>query len=75
MDTTSRADEREAAQARIEFEAAARRPLEMRMRYGFVSTYKPVLDDASIRLFETMADYRAWCARELPTWLGYGASL
>jgi len=55
-----------------EFEAAARRPLEQRMRYAFIKTYKPVLDDARFRAFETMEDYRRWCARELPEWLGYG---
>ncbi len=32
-----------------EFEAAARRPLEVRLRYAFIHTYKPVLDDASYR--------------------------
>jgi len=55
-----------------EFEAAARRPLEQRMRYAFIRTYKPVLDDAKYRSFETMADYRRWCENELPDWLGYG---
>jgi hypothetical protein len=55
-----------------DFEAAARRPLEQRMRYAFIRTYKPVLDDASYRSFETMADYRRWCESELPDWLGYG---
>jgi hypothetical protein len=54
-----------------EFEAAARRPLPLRMRYAFIHTYKPILDDASFRAFATMADYRAWC-EALPTWLGYG---
>lgn len=54
-----------------EFEAAARRPLEQRLRYAFIKTFKPVLDDAAYRSFERMADYRAWCARELPSWLGY----
>jgi hypothetical protein len=29
-----------------EFEAAARRPLELRMKDAFIKTYKPVLDDA-----------------------------
>ncbi len=56
---------------RAEFDAAARRPLEVRMRYAFVKTYKPVLDDAKFRVFDTMEDYRQWCERELPTWLGY----
>ena len=55
-----------------EFEAAARRPLETRFRYAFIHTYKPVLDDASFRAFETTADYRRWCEENLPDWLGYG---
>lgn len=55
-----------------EFEAAARRPLPLRMRYAFIHTYKPVLDDAPFRAFDTMADYRAWCEANLPAWLGYG---
>jgi hypothetical protein len=55
-----------------EFEAAARRPLEQRMKYAFIRTYKPVLDDAPIRLFDTMEDYRRWCEENLPDWLGYG---
>ena len=55
-----------------EFEAAARRPLPLRFRYAFVKTYKPVLDDAPYRAFETMEDYRRWCEECLPDWLGYG---
>ena len=55
-----------------EFEAASRRPLELRMRYAFIHTYKPVLDDACFRAFDTMEDYRLWCETQLPAWLGYG---
>lgn len=55
-----------------EFEAAARRPLALRLRYAFVRTYKPVLDDAPYRSFERMEDYRRWCEESLPDWLGYG---
>lgn len=55
-----------------DFEAAARRPLSVRLRYGFVKTYKPVLDDAPYRSFESMEDYRDWCEANLPSWLGYG---
>ncbi len=55
-----------------EFEAAARRPLEQRMKYAFIKTYKPVMDDAKSRSFETMEDYRRWCEENLPDWLGYG---
>jgi hypothetical protein len=55
-----------------EFEAAARRPLAQRFRYSFVRTYKPVLDDARYRSFESMEEYRRWCEKNLPDWLGYG---
>ena len=55
-----------------EFEAAARRPLATRFRYAFIHTYKPVLDDAPFRAFDTTADYRRWCEENLPDWLGYG---
>ena len=54
-----------------EFDAAAKRPLAQRFKYAFVRTYKPVLDDARFRSFETMEQYREWCDRELPVWLGY----
>ncbi len=57
-----------------EFEAAARRPLALRMRYAFIHTYKPVLDDASYRSFDTMEEYRQWCEKNLPTWLRYDRS-
>lgn len=55
-----------------EFEAAARRPLRERFRYAFIKTYRPVMDDAPYRVFDTMADYRRWCEDNLPSWLGYG---
>ena len=55
-----------------EFEAASRRSLYTRLRYSFIHTYKPVLDDAPFRAFTTMEEYRAWCETNLPTWLGYG---
>ena len=56
-----------------DFEAAAQRPLRQRMRYAFIHTYKPVLDDADFRAFDTTADYRRWCEKNLPDWLGYGS--
>ena len=55
-----------------EFEAAARRPLALRMRYAFIKTYRPVLDDERFRAFDTMEEYRLWCETNLPDWLGYG---
>jgi hypothetical protein len=54
-----------------EFEANAKRPLKTRMRYAFLRTYKPVLDDARYRSFDTMEEYRRWCNENLPEWLGY----
>lgn len=57
---------------REEFEAAARRSLRSRMRYAFIRTYKPVLDDASFRSWDSTAEYRNWCEKNLPDWLGYG---
>jgi hypothetical protein len=47
------------------------RSMEDRMRYGFVYTYKPVLDDAPYRIFSSMAEYRDWCEANLPRYLGY----
>ena len=55
-----------------DFEAAARRSLATRMRYAFIRTHKPVLDDAAYRSFDTLEDYRRWCEENLPDWLGYG---
>jgi hypothetical protein len=62
----------ELRQWREEFDAATKRPLRTPFRYAFIHTYKPVLDDTGYRSFDTMEDYRAWCERELPSWLGYG---
>ncbi len=47
------------------------RPLEQRIKYGFCRMYKPVLDDAPWRAFNTMAEYRAWCEANLPDYLGF----
>ncbi len=68
-ETTGSDEEREQWEA--EFAAAARRPLALRLRYAFLKTYKPVLDDAPYRAFDRMSDYRRW-AETLPAWLGYG---
>lgn len=59
------------AELLAEFEAYAKRPLKTRMRYAFLRTYKPILDDARYRSFDTMEEYRRWCNEKLPEWLGY----
>lgn len=58
-----------------DFEAARNRSLKERMRYAFIHTYKPVLDDKPFRSFSTMEKYREWCETELPSWLGYGKKI
>ena len=50
------------------------RSLAQRMRYGFNYVYKPVLDDAAWRSFDSMEEYRRWCQENLPKYLGYGES-
>ena len=47
------------------------RPLSARIKYGFNRVHKPVLDDAPWRSFNSMAEYRAWCANNLPEYLGF----
>ena len=48
-----------------------KRSLKDRLDYGFVYTYKPVMDDAPSRVFDTMEEYRKWCSDNLPEYLGY----
>jgi hypothetical protein len=71
MLTIRQPSDEELRQWHAEFEAAARRPLPQRLKYAFIKTYKPVLDDAPSRSFETMEEYRQWCEANLPEWLGY----
>ena len=47
------------------------RSVEHRIKYGFFRQYKPVLDDAPFRVFNTMAEYREWADKNLPEYLGY----
>jgi len=42
-----------------------------RIKYGFCHVHKPVLDDAPFRAFATLAEYREWCEKNLPEYLGY----
>ena len=65
-------DERTRKEWYADFAAALRRPVETRLANAFIRTYKPVLDDGpGIRMFDSMDQYREWCERELPEWLGY----
>ena len=55
-----------------ECERSLKRSVEDRMHYGFCYVYKPVLDDAPWRSFNSTAEYRIWCRENLPEYLGYG---
>lgn len=57
---------------RRQCERSLERSVEERMRYGFCYVYKPVLDDAAWRSFNSTADYRKWCRENVPEYLGYG---
>ena len=48
-----------------------KRSLKERMDYGFVYTYKPVLDDVPSRVFNSTKEYRQWCNKNLPSYLRY----
>ncbi len=47
------------------------RPLRDRIRFGFVKTRRPVLDDAPFRVFDSMEEYRRWGHENLPEFLGF----
>ena len=53
------------------FKRQLKRSVKDRINFGFVYTYKPVLDDEKVRIFDTMADLRRWCNTKLPRYLGY----
>ena len=64
-------DEQTLAQFREQCRRQMERPLVLRLKYGFCRTYKPVLDDAPWRAFHSTAEYRAWCEKNLPGYLGF----
>ena len=66
MNTDDLADFREQCERNLQ------RSVAEHMRYGFNYVYKPVLDDAEWRSFDSTAEYRRWCAENLPAYLGYG---
>lgn len=57
---------------KIEYEMSIQRPIADRINNSFIKTYKPVIDDAPYRIFSSLTDYRSWCEKCLPKWLGYG---
>ena len=59
------------AQWRDQCRRQMKRPLADRLKYGFNYVYRPVLDDAPWRSFRTTAEYRRWCVKHLPKYLGF----
>ena len=47
------------------------RPTRDRIKHDFNRVYRPVLDDAPWRAFDSTAEYRTWCDANLPEYLGY----
>lgn len=64
-------DESEDAAWREQCRHQLDRDVMTRIKYGFSHVHKPVLDDAPVRAFTTMAEYRRWCDLALPAYLGY----
>ena len=68
------ATEIEAAEAKAFREQCRRqmaRPLETRMKYGRCRVIRPGLDKPATRVFSSTREYREWCVKHLPAWLGY----
>ena len=65
--TDQQADEAFREQCRRQMQ----RSLAERIKYGFCWVYKPVMDDAPYRVFNSTAEYRKWCDANLPEYLGY----
>lgn len=55
-----------------EFELSLMRSVWERVDRGFIKTYKPIIDDAPYRFFNRIEDYKNWCNKKLPGWMGYG---
>lgn len=55
-----------------EFKISFKRNVSERVNHGFIKTYKPIIDDTPYRIFERIGEYKDWCNKYLPNWLGYG---
>ena len=61
----------EEEQFKLDFEDALSRPVEERIKFGFIAMKMPIIDEESYRIFDTMDEYRRWTDKNLPKWLGY----
>jgi hypothetical protein len=70
-DPLSQKEDAEAMAFREQCRRQMARPLASRMKYGWCSVHRPVLDEPGNRGFASTADYRAWCVANLPAYLGF----
>lgn len=54
----------------LNFESCLRRSVQERIRNGFIPAHRPVIDEKS-RVFAGNMEYRRWCEKNLPKWLGF----
>lgn len=47
------------------------RPIELRIKYGFAQTIRSDVDEGTSRAFDTIAEYRAWCEANYPSYFGF----
>lgn len=56
---------------KLNFRDSLSRSIDEHIQLGFMPMALPVIDDEPYRIFNTMKEYRKWCNKELPEWLGY----
>ena len=55
----------------LNFRDGLSRSVKERIELGFVPIRLPVIEDKPYRVFDSMEEYRNWCNKTLPEWLGY----
>ena len=67
----SEQDLRDDAAFRAQCRRQMARPMEARLKYGFYRIARPALDIPGVRVFSSTREYRDWCAKNLPAYLGF----
>jgi hypothetical protein len=56
---------------RLDFIDGLSRSVEERISLGFFPLKIPVINDKPYRIFKTMEEYREWCEKQVPRYLGF----
>jgi hypothetical protein len=56
---------------KLNFSDSLARTVKERIELGFIPMRLSIIDNKPYRIFNTMKEYREWCNRKLPEWLGY----